>query len=245
MRRVIIVAGDAGTGKSRFGFDVEEPIEFWDCENKNEELQKEYYSGKIINRKDLLAYDKRYMEDYYQTYLNLKAEVDRVIDLGHQVESRKKESLGFEWLVIDGISFIRNKCMLAKWLHDHPNRKQPNEFEYREINKDTQLLLFPLVNMTVKKLIPNLLFTAEFKNKYTPTEVFDEVRNKIVTKSVKAGREPAYEDYLGYKGYTLLELYTDIKTKKYKIVCTKSLKGIWEDDVTGKSVYDVLLERGL
>lgn len=224
---------------------LEEPIEFWDCENKNEELQNKYFSDKIINRKDLLAYDKSYMEDYYQTYLNLKKEVDRVIELGRQVETKKIKDIGFESLVIDGISFIRNKCILAKWLHDHPGRKQPNEFEYKDINKDTQLLLWPLINMTVKKLIPNLMFTAEFKNKYMPMEVFDESRNKIVTKSVKAGREPAYEDYLGYKGYTLLELYSDPKTEKYKVVCTKSLIGVWSEDVTDKSVYDVLLEHGL
>ena len=244
-RRIIVAAGDPGTGKSRFCMDVEEPIEFWDCENKNEELQLKNYSHKIIHRKDLLAYDKGFMEDYYATYVNLQKEVTRIIELGKAIEAKKKDYIGFESLVIDGISFIRNKCMLAKWLHEHQGRKQPNEFEYKDINRDTQLLLWPLVNMVIKKIIPTLIFTAEFKNKYIPMEVFDETRNKLVTKSVKSGREPAYEDYLGYKGYTLLELYSDVKTKKYKVLCTKSLAGVWDAAVTGNSIYDVLLEKSI
>lgn len=252
MKRIIVVAGNPGTGKSRFGMDVEEPIEMWDVENKNTDLQNEYYSEKLINRKDLLAFDNTFHEDWYATYLNLKKEIDNLIKLGQEVKAKKRDSIGFEWLVVDGVSPIRNKCMLAKWLHDHskkitgkPDRKQPNEFEWGDINDDVRELLFPLINMTVAGIIPNLLFTAEFKDSYESLEVFDELRGKIIKKSVKSGREPAYSDYLGYKLYTLLELHTDVKTKKYRVVCTKSLKGIWDADVTDKSVYDVLLSKGL
>ncbi len=241
----MVIAGEAGTGKSMACFGFEEPIEMWDMESKNKDLQDTYFSDKIIIRKDLLAFDDSFREDYYQTYLNLKTEIDKIIAHGKLVRSGKSKSLDIETLVIDGISFIRNKCMFEKWLHDHPKRKQPNEYEWGDINTDVRDLLFPLINMSVMGLIPNLIFTAEFKDTYEVVEVFDERTNKIVKKSVKSGREPAYSDYLGYKLYTLLELYTDVKTKKYKVICTKSLKGIWESDVTGKSVYDVLLERGL
>lgn len=245
MVRIMVAAGDPGTGKSRLGMDVEEPIEFWDIENKNKDMQRIYYPNKIIHRKDILAYDNTFHEDWYGTYLNLKKEIDNVVKLGQEVRDKKRKDIGFEWLVIDGISPIRNKCMLAKWFHDNPKRKQPNEFEWGDINDDVRNLLFPLVNMTVAGIIPNLLFTAEFQDSYENLEVYDDRQNKIVKKSVKSGREPAYKDYLGYKLYTLLELYADVTKKKYKVVCTKSIVGIWDSDVTDKSVYDVILEKGL
>lgn len=258
VRRVIVVAGGPGTGKSRFGMDVEELIEFWDIENKSGDMQKKYYADKAIHRKELLVFDERFHEDWYATYLNLKREVDNLIKLGQEIKHKKRKDIGFQWLVVDGITPIRNKIMLAKWMSDHskkvtgkPDRKQPNEFEWGDINDDVRELLFPLINMVVTPnpskpdsgIIPNLLFTSELQDAYEAIEMFDERQNKIVKKSVKVGQEPAYKDYLGYKLYTLLELQTDIKKKKYKVVCTKSLQGLWEADVTGRTVYDVLLEQ--
>jgi hypothetical protein len=252
MKRIIIAAGDPGTGKSRFGFDVEELIEFWDIEDKNGDLLNEYYSDKLINHKNLLIFDDGFKEDWYATYISLKSEVDNVISLGQQVRSGKLDYIGFEWLVIDGISPIRNKIMYAKWIHDHSkavtgksSRKRPNEYEWGAINEYVRELLFPLINMVVAGIIPNLLFTAEFTDHYEVIDVYDDATNKITKKSVKNGREPAYKDYLGYKGYTLLELDCNSKTGKYSVACTKSLKGVWNEDVTGRSVFDVLLERGL
>ncbi len=252
MGDIVIAAGNPGTGKSRYGMEVEEPIEFWDIENKNFDMQEKYYSDKLITRKDLLIFDDRFKEDWYATYLSLKNEVDGVIKLGQQVRAGTLDDIGFEWLVIDGISPIRNKIMYAKWIHDHSkavtgkaSRKRPNEYEWGAINEYVKELLFPLINMVVAGIIPNILFTAEFKDHYEIIEVFDESRNKIVKKSVKSGREPAYNDYLGYKGYTLLELDCDSKTGKYTVACTKSLNGVWSEDVTGRSVFNVLLSRGL
>ena len=252
VKRIIIAAGDPGTGKSKFGMDVEEPIEFWDIENKNFDLQNEYFSDKIINRKDLLVFDDKFKEDWYATYLSLKSEVDNVVMLGQQVRAGKLDYIGFEWLVIDGISPIRNKIMYAKWMYDHskavtgkPSRKRPNEYEWGAINEYVKELLFPLINMVVAGIIPNLLFTAEFKDHYEVIDVYDDAVNKIVKKSVKNGREPAYNDYLGYKGYTLLELDCDSQKGRYNVACTKSLKGVWKEDVTERSVFDVLLARGL
>ena len=252
MKEVVIIAGNAGTGKSKTGMEVEEPIEFWDIENKNDKMQKKYYSHKLINRKDLLVFDDTFHEDWYGTYLALKSEVDRIIKLGQQVRSGELNYIGFEWLVIDGISPIRNKIMYAKWIHDHskavtgkPSRKRPNEYEWGAINGYVRDLLFPLINMVIAGIIPNILFTAEFTDHYEIIEVFDESRNKIVKKSVINGRVPAYKDYLGYKGYTLLELDCDSNTGKYSVACTKSLAGVWNEDVTGRSVFDVLLARGL
>ena len=245
MKRIIIAAGNPGTGKSRFGFDVEEPIEFWDIEDKNGDLLNEYYYDKLINHKNLLIFDDRFKEDWYATYLSLKSEVDKIISLGQQVRAGTLDYIGFEWLVIDGISPIRNKIMYAKWLHDHSGRKRPNEYEWGAINEYVRELLFPLINMVVAGIIPNLLFTAEFTDHYEVIDVYDDATNKITKKSVKNGREPAYKDYLGYKGYTLLELDCNSKTGKYSVACTKSLKGVWNEDVTGRSVFDVLLARGL
>lgn len=252
MKRIIIVAGDPGTGKSRFGFDVEEPIEFWDIEDKNGILQTTHFPDKLITRKDLLMFDNGFKEDWYATYLSLKSEVDNVIKLGQQVRAGTLDYIGFEWLVIDGISPIRNKIMYAKWMYDHSkavtgkaSRKRPNEYEWGAINEYVRELLFPLINMVIAGIIPNLLFTAEFKDHYEIIDVYDDAVNKIVKKTVKNGREPAYNDYLGYKGYTLLELDCDSKSGTYNVACTKSLNGVWNQDVTGKSVFDVLLARGL
>jgi hypothetical protein len=141
--RIIIAAGNPGTGKSLFGMGVEEPIEFWDIENKNFDLQKEYFNDKLITRKDLLVFDDGFKEDWYATYLSLKSEVDKIISLGQQVRSGTLDYIGFEWLVIDGISPIRNKIMYAKWLHDHSGRKRPNEYEWGAINEYVRELLFP------------------------------------------------------------------------------------------------------
>ena len=252
MKNIIIAAGKPGTGKSKFGMEVEEPIMFWDIENKNEEMQNKYYPHKLINRKDLLVFDDTFHEDWYGTYLTLKSEVDKIIALGQKVRSGELNYIGFEWLVIDGISPIRNKIMYAKWIHDHskavtgkPSRKRPNEYEWGTINEYVRGLLFPLINMVVAGIIPNLLFTAEFVDRYELIDVYDEAVNKIVTKSVKNGMKPAYKTDLGYKGYTLFEFYCDIKTGKYSVTCTKSLTGVWKEDVTGRSVFDVLLARGL
>jgi hypothetical protein len=257
LKRIWVVAGDAGTGKSTLGMDVgkenpEATTEFWDIECKNKDLQDKYFSDRLINRRDLLVFDNNFLEDWYATYLVLRKEVDGIIKLGQEVRSGKRKDIGFSWLIVDGISPIRNNIMLAKWLYDHSekvtgkkSRAQPNEFEWADINEGVRNLLFPLINMTVAGIIPNLLFTAEFKDSYEAIEVFDERQNKIVKKSVKVGREPAYNDYLGYKLYTLLELHEDIKKKTYSIVCTKSLIGMWSEDVTKKSAYDIILSKGL
>lgn len=252
MKRIVIIAGPEGSGKSMSAMDVEEPIEFLDIENKSEDLQNKYFSDKLINRQDILVFDDKFNEDWYATYLLLKEKVDDIVERGRQVKNGKLDYIGFESLVIDGISPIRKKLMLAKWLYDHSkkvtgkySRKKPNEFEWADINKDTRELLFPLINMVISGIFPTLIFTAEMTPNYELIDVFDESTNKITKKSVKNGFVPDYKEFMGYKVLTLLELSYDKKLKKYGVACTKSLIGGWEEDVTGRSVFDVLLSRGL
>jgi len=229
---IIVLSGEPGTGKSYQSMFFEEPIVILDMENRVKPIRDKYFKERMIDILPLKKYDSKYNEDYHESYLALKEAVQQVVQ-GELPAT----------IVVDGISDIRNNYAMAEWLHRHTNRKKATEFDYAEINKITKNILMPLVNLSRDKGC-NLVLTAQFTDRYGAVTATNE-HGQTITKSGKLGREPEYKDYISYEVDALVELTTDRKTKTYKAICTKSIVGLWEEDITGKKLYEVLLEKGL
>jgi len=229
---IIIISGEAGSGKSHQCMMFEEPIEYWDLEKKAQKTIK-LHSDKLIELKDLKQLTKNYRDDFYKSYLELKREADRFLAL-------PPEELPAA-LVIDGITDIRNEYCKAKYLHDNPTLKQVGEQGWRVINPLVRDLVVPLINMaTVHDF--HLVFTAQFTDIYGAVTSRDE-KGKDVRKSGKLRRGSSAKDWQDFKVFTLVELST--RKKKYYAEITKSPVGIDEFEITDLSLFDELIERGI
>jgi len=76
--------------------------------------------------------------------------------------------------------------------------------------------------------------TAQFKDDYA-------MNNK--GESTKVGRIPSLKEWMSYNVDTLITL--TYQKSKYRAICTKSLVGCWDEDITHKSLYDLLVEKGV
>lgn len=231
---IIIVSGEPGTGKSYQCLQWEEPIIYIDLEKRVEkETYNRHFPDCLIDIKDVVVVSKQYKTDYYASYLKLKTEIDRFLKLkSNEIPST---------LVIDGVTDVRNNFCKALWLNKNPGKKQPGRESWRVINDWVKDLLEPLMNMS-KIMNFNLVFTAQFKDDYTIVSGRDE-RGKPIKESSKGGRVPAAKDWQNYGGNTLVEL--SCVGKMYQASITKSPVGIDKFEITGLSLFDELLERGI
>lgn len=231
---IVIISGEPGTGKTWNALQWEEPITYLDLEKRvKKETYNRHFSNRLIDIKDVVVVDKQYKTDYYASYLKLKSEIGGFLKLkSDEVPST---------LVVDGVTDVRNNYCKALWLNKNPGKKQPGRESWRVINDWTRDLLEPLMNMS-KVLDFNLVFTAQFKDDYTTVSGRDE-RGKQIKESSKGGRIPATKDWQNYGGSTLVEL--SCERGKYRASITKSPVGLDEFEITGKSLYEELIERGI
>jgi len=229
---IAIWSGEPGAGKTWNAMQCEEPIEYWDLEKKAKKTIKSH-SDKLIELKDLKKLTKAYHDDFYKSYIELKKETDRFLAL-------LPEELPAT-LVVDGITDIRNEYCKAKYLHDNPGLKQVGEQGWRVINPLVRDIVLPLINMaTVHDF--HLVFTAQFTDVYGAVTSQDE-KGRDVRKSGKLRRGSSAKDWQGFKVFTLVELSTH--KKKYYAEITKSPVGIDEFEITGLSLFDELINRGI
>ena len=228
---IVIISSEPGYGKTWQAMAWEEPVLYIDTENpRAEKTQKKWYANQLVTVVPVLVRTD-HVRNYYSSYLELKKQLDAI---------RSMKSLDFSTLVIDGISDIRGKYAKAKWFHDHPKRVNPLSEEWTEINKTTNEMLEPLIDMA-NDCGFHLVMTAQFCDLYGRVEKM--VDGKVKIMSEKLGREPLVEDWQTYGVDTLITL--TYQKPHYIAVCDKSLVGCWDENITGKSLYGVLKGKGI
>lgn len=235
---IIILSGEPGNGKTYQSMMFDEKIKVLDLENRDESTRARYFKDRLIEVIPIKQINENFENDYTASYYELE----------RQVEAIKQNHDDIGTVVIDGISDIRNKYSKAKWLSDNPNRKNPRAEEWTVINKDTAVLLEPLINMARYGHIDHLVMTAQMKDNYNAG--YEQSENRLVKVSVKDGRIPATQDWQDYDVDIVINLRHhykkgDLDLSTFVAHCTKSPVGAWEQDITGQSLYDLLLELGL
>lgn len=237
---MIVLSGEAGVGKTHQSFYFSEPIVCLDLENRNQPTKDKHFPDKFIDIKKIKKHTKKYQEDYLESYNELTKQIDLLL-----------ESRNFETVIVDGISDIRNTYAVAEWKRrwqsgyygrSKPRQKPANEGDWGQVNDIVSEVLFPLVNYCRANSVM-LICTAQFTDRYEKVTAIE--NDEKVTKSAKTGRVPAIKDWVAYNFDTVIELYADIKTKRYTAVCTKSIAGIWQEDITGKELYKILIDKGI
>lgn len=215
---ILIFSGEPGSGKTTQAMNWEEPILYLDMENRSQKTFDKYYHDKIINIKSCMAYTKDYKEDHIATLQNFERELKGMNDV--------------RTIVIDGISDIRDYAS-TKWAIREKRKRPMNPGDWEAVNDIVRELLFPLINRCRIQGI-NLIMTAQFKDDYALDSE---------GKSSKIGRIPALKDWISYYVDTLITL--EYRKPHYKAICTKSIIGCFEENITSKNLYDLLLEKGL
>ncbi len=247
MKKQYLISGEAGTGKSLgcASFSMDGRVLYLDVENKNKDLIEKKYPDSGITWIGLLKFDNEFQADWLKTMDALELEINAIKQKCREFRSGKITDIGYDWIVIDGISPIRKECMKSRWLRDHKGRKNPMEKEWAEINDATKEFLFGVSNLAVCDFV-NVVFTAEFEDEYAKVEQWDEKSQTYKLVSAKVGRKPAFKDWIGFKMSNLIELYSDPIKGTRKAVCPKSqMSGMWTADIKDKSLYEVILENEL
>lgn len=236
---IIILSGEAGLGKTFQAMtDFDETVVVLDLENRDKEKQDRYFRDRLIKVIPIKQIDDDYKNDYAKSYW----------ELHNQIELIKKDHDDIGTVVVDGISDIRNKYSKNRWLSENPTRKNPMPEEWTVINKYTSDLLEPLINMARYGHIENLVMTAQMTDNYNAG--FQATDKKLIKVSIKDGRKPATQDWQDYDVDIIINLQHPVKKNqvdltKFIASCTKSPVGAWEEDITDRSLYELLLEMGL
>lgn len=219
---ILIVSGEPGTGKTFQCMYFEEAIRYLDLENRAEEKRNRFFSDKLIEIKQLLKYDANFNEDQIGSFNAFQSEVHTLI-----------KSEPPQTVVIDGISELRDYAN-AKWCKDNTRKRAINPGDWSQINDMVRDTLFPLINWSRVKG-NTVIFTSQYKDDYG---VIEKDGKK---ESVKTGRVPAHKDWIGYNVDVLVDL---VQYKgRYNAVVTKSPVGVFEEDLTGRSLCDLLIEK--
>ena len=214
---ILILSSEPGMGKTYQAMGFEEPILYLDMENRANNTVQRYYADKLIDLKPCMQYSKEFKEDHVATLNSFEKEL---------------KLAEYSTIVIDGISEIREYCH-TKWAQINKRKRAATPGDWELINDMVRELLFPLINECRNKGV-HLVMTAQFKDDYALDSE---------GKSTKIGRIPALKEWITYMVDVLIIL--EYKKPQYRAVCTKSLAGCWEENITAKSLYDVLLEKGV
>ncbi len=215
---IVILSSEPGMGKTYQCAGWEEPILYLDLENRAQKTIDRYYKDKIINLKQCLSYTKEYKEDHVRTLEIFQGELNELKDVST--------------IVIDGISEIRDYCH-TKWARDNKRKRAVNPGDWEQVNDMVRAILFPLINRC-RSLGIHLIMTAQFKDDYALDSE---------GKSTKVGRIPALKEWQTYNVDTLIIL--TYAKPHYRALCTKSLVGCWDETITGKNLYEILIETGV
>lgn len=215
---IVILSSEPGMGKTYQCSGWEEPILYIDMENRAQKTLDLYANDKVINFRQCMAYTKDYKEDHVATLTNFRREVKNLEECST--------------VVIDGISDIRDYAH-TQWAKDNKRKRAMNPGDWEQINDIVRELLFPLINECRDKGL-HLVMTSQYKDDYALDSE---------GKSTKIGRIPALKEWQTYNVDTLITLI--YRKPNYYAVCTKSIAGCWEENITGKSLYEVLQLKGI
>lgn len=212
---IVILSGKPGTGKTLQCGGWEEPILYLDTENRAKPTIDKYHSDKVIVYKPCMAYKTDYKEDHIATLNNFENEI---------------KNIECSTVVVDGISDLRDYAV-TKWCKVEKRKRPVNPGDWEQVNDVVRDLLFPLINKCRAEGV-QLVMTAQFK---------DEYGLDAEGKSVKVGEVPALKEWQKYNVDTLITL--EYQKPFYRAICTKSIVGCWEENITGKSLYELLIEK--
>jgi hypothetical protein len=232
---IISISGEPGTGKTYQAMGFPEPVTVLDTENRDQPTADRFYRDRLVEVIPIKAFTAGFRDDYLKSYHNL---VERTAEWMASPEPPT--------LVLDSVSDIRNKYAVAKWHRDHPQRKRPALYEYREINDTVRDVLFPLINRARVDGV-HLVFTVQMGPEYGA--VCEERDGKMIRVTAKVGRKPVIEEWIEYQVDTLVTLSTFRSKGRwvYRAEVTKSPAGCFSLDLGPEpgSLYLALLETGL
>lgn len=237
---MIIVAigifySEPGCGKTINALGFEEPIKYFDMENRCQQKIDKYFPEKLIENMNLKKYDKEYNEDKIGSFVAFVKEVSNLIALKPDDFPRT--------VIIDGIGDLRDYAH-EKWCKDKSRKQAMNPGDWEAINDMVRDCLFPLINWARVNNI-TLIMTSQMKDNY------DVVERDGKKESAKAGRIASHKEWCSYNVDFLIELWQPkgkdgkIIPGCYKATCTKSEVGSWEEDITGRNLYDVFCDKGM
>lgn len=226
MTMIGILTSEAGCGKSFQAMQWEEDIKILDLENRLEEKKNRFFKDKLIEIVPLMKYDKDYMVDEVGSFNGFVLEVHNIL-----------KSEPPRTLIIDGIGELRDFAH-SKWAQDKGRKKAANPGDWEAVNDLVRETLFPIINFARIKNF-NVLFTSQLKDDYT---VIEQDGKRV---SSKCGRIPAHKEWIGYNVDLLVDLSINKKMGTYQAEIIKSPVGIFTEDITGKSLFEVLSSRGL
>jgi len=227
-----ILYSEPGCGKSYQALGFEEPLTVFDMENRLEQKINKYFPEKIITNLELKKYDSEYQEDTIGSFNAFEKEIKNLI------KNLEKPST----IVIDGIGDLRDYAH-AKWCKVEGRKHAVSPGDWLGVNDYVRKSLFPVINWArVHKI--NLILTAQMKDNYAVIGKGDD------GKSVKDGRAPSYKEFCSYNVDFIIELWQPkikgkIKIGSYMATCIKSETGTWEEDISNKQLYEILIEKGI
>jgi len=251
-----VVQGEAGTGKSYFACGCEEPIRYFNLEDgeedKNNRLEKliiKYYSDRVIDRVHLC---KVYLKDTKVGKIDKKAyEIDGISSLKAFISEVDKliyaKFCDYRTVVVDGITPLRDFAH-ELWCLQSGRIHAVNPGDWSEVNDIVRDKLQPLVKWGKRQGV-SIVFTAQMKDDYQKIIKTDKAGKKVED-SIKAGRIGNYKEWEAYDVNTIIELVAEKDaakrpTGKYFALCDKSLAGSWTENITGKSLFEILQEKGI
>lgn len=228
-----ILYGEPGTGKSIKALEAEEEILVFDMENRLKQKISKVYPDKLITLLELKKYDKDYNEDKIGSF---DVFVKETVKLRNIKDNFPKT------VIVDGIGDLRDYAH-EKWCKVENRKKAINPGDWSGVNDLVRDALFPLINWA-RVNDTHLILTAQMKDQYT---VIEKVTGK---ESVKDGRIPSFKEFCGYNVDFLIELWQPkekgkIKPGCYMATCPKSEAGSWEEDITGKNLWELFIEKGI
>ena len=247
-----ILYGEAGSGKSENALHFEEPIIVYDMEDRLKKKIDKHFPEKLIDRINLAYYKPDFTEDKVKSFDEFTNEVKKLL-------STKEEDLP-KTVIVDGIGDLRNYAE-QKWLtyaktkDGKPRKSAQNPGDYEEINTLVRNALFPMVNWVrywdsreeEHRHEIHLIWTSQMRDNYQKIR-----KSNGEEDSVKAGRIPSHKDWCDFRVNFLVKLWQpknkdgEIIPGQYMATCPKAEdEPGWEEDITGKNLYDVFVEKGM
>lgn len=243
---IVVLVGEPGAGKTdqiQSGFpevvaviDGEYPRAQNHYAVKKYSRMIEFMQGRVIYTSSGKGY-KRGQLDPVATVSVLEQSVDDVLSGLDR----------YETVAIDGISDIRS-WVTAWWIHQYninnPTKKRrgikkENLTAWTEINsKVGDDLLFPIINACRDAGI-NCVLTASMRDEYV---TYKDENGEMVSKTT-GRRLPDVKDWILHECDTIVTL--EYRKPHYYAVCSKSAVGCWEENITNRQLYALLVEKGL
>lgn len=229
-----IIYSEPGCGKTYQSLTFLETILVFDMENRVQKKIDKFYPDKIIANVELKLYDKNYNEDQIASFDAFNEEIKKLVKL-------PKTQIP-ETVVIDGIGDLRDYAH-DKWCKVEKRKKAVNPGDWEGVNDLVRNALFPPINWA-RVHNTTLIMTAQMKDNYVVIGKGDD------RTSSKDGRIPSFKEFCAYNVDFIVELWQPklkgkIRTGVYMATCIKSEIGSWEEDISGKQLYDIFIEKGM